>query len=130
MMIMNIKRSRVFSTVSSSLLKSLLVAGIVFTGTFGTSLSDARADDNKLQIDIAPSFDWTAKSIRKLAYNTAKVHSARCEPPCTINVRVMIKDSAQRVSEKRLGWLRKNLVEEMARRTQSEIVVQDSIIFV
>lgn len=88
------------------------------------------ADQLAIQLEISHQFDWSAASIRKLAHNTAKVYSKRCENPCVIKVRVMINGNAQRVSEKRLRWLSKNLKEEMAKKTTAEITVLDKLLFV
>ena len=107
---------------------SLVLLSAVFI--LPVSIPTAHAGQSEIQLDIAPNFDWSAASIRKLASNTARIFSGRCEDPCTISIRVMIKGSARRISDKRMQWLKQNLTDEMGKKTNAKVVVQDRLLFV
>jgi len=116
--------------VKSRTARYLSIAILVAAVAVPLSSTTAYANQNEIQLDISSSFDWSAASIRKLAFNTAHVFSRRCKISCTVSVRVMIRGNAQRVSNQRLQWLRQNLTDEMGKKTDATVVVLDRLLFV
>lgn len=84
--------------------------------------------DMPINVSIGPGFDWSGKAIRKIAASSARVFGDRCIPPCTINIQIVMSDTAYKTSGKRVKWLKKAILSALEPKDVNDVRFVETLV--